>query len=197
MRACDQSSIFGTGGKFRPDYGLLLELHALTLVTRSYVLLVIPYNGKLLKEKTLANWRKNKQTIFAEKTFVDWSLLLHGRTPHSQISQWKLSRIYPQNHKIGESFLPRKFPAIQYYLPQPWVNNLVHCVYTLSILRVYPIHGTLKQWTITQFELLFYIIGVYDPLYSTVHPMKCLESEGNVSLVPRLSRLRFPGSPPP
>jgi len=40
MRAHDQSSIFCTGGKFRPDYGLLLELHALTLVTRSYVLLV-------------------------------------------------------------------------------------------------------------------------------------------------------------
>ena len=31
MRARDQSSIFSTGGKFRPDYGLLLELHALTL----------------------------------------------------------------------------------------------------------------------------------------------------------------------
>ena len=26
-------------GKFRPDYGLLLELHALTLVARSYALL--------------------------------------------------------------------------------------------------------------------------------------------------------------
>ena len=39
MRARDQSSIFSTGGKFRPDYGLLSELHALTLVTRSYVLL--------------------------------------------------------------------------------------------------------------------------------------------------------------
>ena len=38
MRARDQSSIFSTGGKFRPDYGLLLELHALTLVARSYVL---------------------------------------------------------------------------------------------------------------------------------------------------------------
>ena len=37
MRARDQSSIFSTGGKFRPDY--LLELHALTLVARSYVLL--------------------------------------------------------------------------------------------------------------------------------------------------------------
>ena len=41
MRACDQSSIFSTGRKFRSDYGLLLELHALTLVARSYALLVL------------------------------------------------------------------------------------------------------------------------------------------------------------
>ena len=39
MRARDQSSIFSIGGKFRPDYGLLLELHALTLVACSYALL--------------------------------------------------------------------------------------------------------------------------------------------------------------
>ena len=39
MHARDQSSIFSTGGKFHPDYGLLLELHALTLVARSYALL--------------------------------------------------------------------------------------------------------------------------------------------------------------
>ena len=39
MRAHDQNYIFSTGGKFRPDYGLLLELHALTLVARSYALL--------------------------------------------------------------------------------------------------------------------------------------------------------------
>ena len=39
MRAHDQSSIFSTGGKFRPDYGLLLELHTLTPVARSYALL--------------------------------------------------------------------------------------------------------------------------------------------------------------
>ena len=39
MRARDQSSIFSIDGKFRPDYGLLLELHALTLVARSYALL--------------------------------------------------------------------------------------------------------------------------------------------------------------
>ena len=42
MRARDQSSIFSTDGKFCPDYGLLLELHALTLVTRSYALLLLP-----------------------------------------------------------------------------------------------------------------------------------------------------------
>ena len=40
MHARDQSSIFSTGGKFCPDYGLLLELHTLTLVARSYVLLI-------------------------------------------------------------------------------------------------------------------------------------------------------------
>ena len=39
-RARDQCSIFSIGRKFRPDYGLLLELHTLTLVTRSYVLLI-------------------------------------------------------------------------------------------------------------------------------------------------------------
>ena len=39
MRARDQSSIFSTGVKFRPDYGLLLELHTLILVARSYALL--------------------------------------------------------------------------------------------------------------------------------------------------------------
>ena len=36
MRARDQSSIFRTGGKFCPDYGLLLGLQALTLVACSY-----------------------------------------------------------------------------------------------------------------------------------------------------------------
>ena len=40
MRARDQSSIFSIGGKFRPEYGLLLELHTLTLVVHSYALLV-------------------------------------------------------------------------------------------------------------------------------------------------------------
>ena len=42
MCARDQCTIFSIGGKFRPDYGFLLELHALTLVARSYVLLLLP-----------------------------------------------------------------------------------------------------------------------------------------------------------
>ena len=41
MRARDQSSIFSNGRKFCPGYRLLLELHALTLVTRSYALLMV------------------------------------------------------------------------------------------------------------------------------------------------------------
>ena len=38
MHAHDHNSIFSTDGKFHPDYERLLELHALTLVDRSYVL---------------------------------------------------------------------------------------------------------------------------------------------------------------
>ena len=40
MRAHDQSSIFSSGRKFRPDYGVLLELHTIILVAGSYVLLI-------------------------------------------------------------------------------------------------------------------------------------------------------------
>ena len=38
--ARDQHSIFSMVQKFCPDYWLLLELHALTLVTRSYAFLL-------------------------------------------------------------------------------------------------------------------------------------------------------------
>ena len=53
MRARDQSSIFSTGRKFRPDYGLVLELHALTLVTHSYAFLVYK-REKLVMNKSHA-----------------------------------------------------------------------------------------------------------------------------------------------
>ena len=45
-RARDQCTIFSTGRKFRPDYGLLLELHTLTLVTCSYALLLLEDAGE-------------------------------------------------------------------------------------------------------------------------------------------------------
>ena len=44
---------------------------------------------------------------------MDCSLVLCQRTPRPQILQRKLSRI-ATNHKIHESFLPRKFPTIRY-----------------------------------------------------------------------------------
>ena len=62
MRARDQSSIFSIGRKFRPDYGLLLELHALTLVARSYALLIEPYHLHVYESVSilkleLTSWR--------------------------------------------------------------------------------------------------------------------------------------------
>ena len=64
MRARDQSYIFSTGEKFCPDYGLLLELHALTLVARSYALLQscsyasysLIMEGKAIKESVCSSW---------------------------------------------------------------------------------------------------------------------------------------------
>jgi len=54
MHARDQSSIFSAGGKFCPDYGLLLELHALTLVTRSCALLIESHNKACAVSTTVA-----------------------------------------------------------------------------------------------------------------------------------------------
>ena len=59
MRARDQCSIFSIGGKFCPDYGLLLELHPLTLVTRSYALLI-----------TYMQYFPNSSKIFAVPLFL-------------------------------------------------------------------------------------------------------------------------------
>ena len=59
MCAHDQSSIFSTGGKFCPEYGLLLELHALTLVARSYALLIYMYVDTYIEN--------NNQLIFLQQ----------------------------------------------------------------------------------------------------------------------------------
>ena len=58
MCARDQSSIFSTCGKFHPDYGLLLELHAVSLVARSFVLLltaILLLSALLIKDYELAS----------------------------------------------------------------------------------------------------------------------------------------------
>ena len=60
MRAHDQSSIFSTGEKFRPDYGLQLELHTLTLVTRSYALLFA----------NVEDQHKERLLVLVKETFV-------------------------------------------------------------------------------------------------------------------------------
>ena len=52
--------------------------------------------------------------IFAEKTFTDWLLVLRQRTPHTQISRRKLSRI-AQIREIRGSFITQKFPAMRYF----------------------------------------------------------------------------------
>ena len=62
MCACDQSSIFSSGGKFRSEYGLLLELHALTLVACSYALLdlvIVSVNDTLPSIKIRITPRRN------------------------------------------------------------------------------------------------------------------------------------------
>jgi len=71
MRAHDQSSIFSIGGKFRPDYGLLLELHALTLVARSYALLSIVIYPKSFAHEVVyfsATYLKNGGVTVLKKT---------------------------------------------------------------------------------------------------------------------------------
>ena len=61
MHARDQSSIFSTGRKFRSDYGLLLQLHALTLVACSYALLLQLYGENLASYPVLSQAVSNVQ----------------------------------------------------------------------------------------------------------------------------------------
>ena len=72
MRTRHQSSIFSTGVKFRPDYGLLLELHALTLlVARFYALL-----KQVFKHKQLHCMGVYQTAVLSKKTFLNYSRLI-------------------------------------------------------------------------------------------------------------------------
>ena len=68
MRAHDQSSIFSIGGKFRPDCGLLLELHALTLVARSYALLQYPIHHALANQTSDEWWELARASLTFQKS---------------------------------------------------------------------------------------------------------------------------------
>ena len=94
-----------------PDIYHMISIPRLSCFSPLLRFRVIQYNGKLLREKT------SKQ--IGEK--YDFRRLLAFATSKNAmplISQRKL-RVQPQNHKICESFLPRKFSAIRYAEHKP------------------------------------------------------------------------------
>ena len=90
-----------------------LDYLVLTFMTRSVTSrqmeLVLPYRGETYEKEKF-----RKLMIFAEKTFMDWLLVLRQRTPHTQISRRKLLRI-AQIREIRRSFIAQKFPAMRYF----------------------------------------------------------------------------------
>ena len=72
---------------------------------------LLPYSGKLLREKTIANWwkgsilwRKLSRNVETGHIVSVVCQKFHGENFHGWL----------KNHKIHESFLPRKFPTIRY-----------------------------------------------------------------------------------
>ena len=72
MRARDQSSIFSPGGKFCPDYGLLLELHAVTLVACSYALLATHMNPTLNGSFVLQRFKRGNAVEIRNRIMFDF-----------------------------------------------------------------------------------------------------------------------------
>jgi len=68
----------------------------------------ILYSGKLLREKTFANWLKN--TIFAEKTFTDCSLLPCRKVPSPQNFTAKTFVDSHKTAKFAKVFSLESFP---------------------------------------------------------------------------------------
>ena len=87
MRACDQISIFSTGGKFRFDYKLLLELNAL------FLLQVYWANGEGLQ---------SKQRQRLQRVTPDW--IMKGQTWTLRIvqtiGQYQLTLVSPGGEGI-------------------------------------------------------------------------------------------------
>ena len=99
MRASDQCSNFSIGGKFCPDYGLLLELHALTLAARSYALLIAIisvchavqlFTLGLLHEVVLSSVRVDNLQLVRQGLVETglWEFILHPGH-HEEDDEWQ------------------------------------------------------------------------------------------------------------
>ena len=71
----------------------------------------LPYSGKLLREKT---FHESVKKGFSRRKLPQIAHFCHSKGHHTSTFCGENFREWPQNCKIR--FLPRKFPAIQYYL---------------------------------------------------------------------------------
>ena len=85
----------------------------------------LPYSGKLSREKTFA-----KNTIFAERTFADCSLLPRQRTPRSKF-RGENFRVQPKLTKFAKVFSLESFPLygipVQGATPDAKLEKAVSC----------------------------------------------------------------------
>ena len=90
----------------------------------------VPYNGKLLREKTFANFA----VLWLFIKFSPWNLGGVGSFSTAQASNlWKFSPQKSYFLPICESFLPRKFPAIWYPETHRWFQ--LKCIVVARILH--------------------------------------------------------------
>ena len=101
--ACDHCTIFSNGGKFRPDYGLLFELHAFTLVARYYALL--PSNRSITFPCVILKVVNGLQDEAWEQNCV------HGTNPPPLCSH---STLYVHSYR-----------AVQHIQMSPWTASSV------------------------------------------------------------------------
>ena len=139
------------------------------VVRRLWALMVIPYSGKLLREKTFANWWKYD--------FRGLSAFATPKDTTPQISQRKLSRTAtkPQNSR---KFSPSK--VFRYT-----VGISIHCSHNTSYMHI-PVHQILsprlpplkkkgRSWVHAQMHLSLQFMGDFGNLkYLALQTMPAL-----------------------
>ena len=81
------------------------------------------YSGNILRELTSTNWWENR--ISQRKlSWIACSYYLLSIVPSNILRENFRGQV--QNIEIHEHFLPRKFPAIRYYVDVPPGNVIVH-----------------------------------------------------------------------